>query len=143
MPYTFSLEAVLRLRQHKQDAEERALAVLGAHRQQVEATLGRVRDQMLQWTEHRARETGRAGTGAAQLESYARLALLREAEAQLTAQLQEVQRRCLERQAVLLAAQRAQETLSELKRGQHDGWKAVRQRREQRHLEDLFLGRPR
>ncbi len=141
MPHAFPLEAVLRLRKHKEDAEERALAALAAHRQQVETTLGRVRQQMRQWTEDHAREKGSAGTGATQQGSYARLAALRDAERQLEEQLADLRRRSLEQQSAYLAARRARETLTELKQNQQDSWNTAEQRREQRRLEDLFLGR--
>jgi flagellar export protein FliJ len=141
MSEAFTLEAVLRLRQHKEDIEERALAELGTQRQQVQSMLDRVRQQKQLWTEDRSGEKGLAGTGATQQSTYARLALLHEAEKQLQEQQQDLQKRIYTRQAAYLAARHAREMLTELKRSQSESRRLLVERREQRRLEDLFLGR--
>ena len=121
--------------------KRRALATLGAQRQQAEATLLRVRQQMRQWTDERARMAGVLGNGATQLGSYARLQVLREAEQQIEAQLEELRRSVAERRAAYLEARRARETLTELKQTQQEASDAETAKREQRRLEDLVLGR--
>lgn len=141
MARAFTLETVLRLRQHKEEAEERALAALGNQRQRVEATLARVHQELRQWTEERVREVGSASTGTAQHSSFARLNALKNAQMQLEAQLKSLEEQRLEQQATYLSARSAREMLSELKRQQRNATCATEQRREQRQLEDLMLGR--
>lgn len=141
MADAFSLAAVLRLRQHKEDMEERVLLSLAAHRQQVDTTLARVRRQLLLWAEDRNREVGHVGSGNMQQGSYAKLALLREAEQQLLQQLADLQKRSAEQQVVYLDARRAREVLSSLEEAQHTEHELAQDRREQRRLEDLLLGR--
>lgn len=141
MAHRFSLEAVLKLRQHREEAEERVLAALGAQRQQVEATLGRVREQMRQWTEDRARQTGVLENGAAQQASYARLLVLRDAEGQLERQLEDVRERASAQRLVYLHARSGREPLTELKQTQQAAAEAEARRQEQKRAEDLFLGR--
>lgn len=141
MPGAFSLEAVLRLRQHTEEAEERTLLALTTHRQQVEATLGRVRQQKLLWAEDRRREVGCLAPGSTQQGVYARLALLHEAERQLQVQMADLQKRSAEQQAIYLAARSAREILSSLQTTQQNQAQQRQERREQRRLEDLLLGR--
>lgn len=141
MPHAFSLDALLQLRQHKEDAEERQLLSLATHRQQVEATLGRVRQQLLLWQEERQREIGSVGRGSTQQGTYARLGLLRHAEEQLMEQQRELQQRSRERQASYLAARRDREVLSNLKQSHREGLQRDLARQEQLRLEDLLLGR--
>lgn len=141
MPEGFSLKTVLQIRQHREDTEERALAALSAQRHQTEATLLRVRQQMLYWTEERARGSGSLGSGALQQASYARLQSLREGERHLEKQLTNLCRQLAEQQGAYLEARRARETLTELKAAQDNALVAQTTKREQRRLEDLWLGR--
>lgn len=141
MAYIFSLQAVLHLRRHKEAAEERALAALASHRQQLEATLGRVHQQISQWTEDRTREAGFVGTGLTQHQSYARLAVLQDAEKQLQQQKIDIQQRYAEQQERYFAMRSARETLTELEKGQRTAWEQACSRLEQRRVDDLVLGR--
>lgn len=141
MAHIFSLESVLRLRKHKEDAEQRALGALGAQRQQVETMLGRVQHELRQWTDERSREVGRAGSGVTQHSTYARLSLLRETRTQLEHQLKSIETLRREQQTKYLAARSGREMLTELKQQQQAASEAAEDRREQRQLEDLLLGR--
>lgn len=141
MSHAFPLEALLRLRQHKEDAEARALAALEAQRQQLEATLGRVRQQLQQWTDDRSREAGGLQSAMQQQSSYARLALLRDAEGELEKQQKLLAASISEQQGLFLAARRDRKMLAELKQRQLLAWKTAEQKKEQQQLEDLFLSR--
>lgn len=141
MPESFSLDVVLRLRQHREDTEERALAALHTQCHQTEATLLRVRQEMLYWTEQCARASGSLGSGASQHASYARLQFLRETEQHLQQQLMDLRRQAAEHQCAFLEARHARETLTELRSAQQNALTAQAERREQRRIEDLWLGR--
>jgi flagellar export protein FliJ len=141
MPRPFSLEALLRIRQHREDAEEQALTSINTHRLRIEETLFRLQQELRHWTDDRIRDAGQSKTGAFQAMDYVRLNVLRDATVQLEGQLEDVVVRWKERQATYLAARSARETLSELKKAEKDASDLQQQRREQRRLEDLFLAR--
>jgi flagellar export protein FliJ len=141
MANRFPLGAVLRIRQHKEETEERALLALHLQRQQVETTLGRVREQLSLWDEDRQREVGSTTMAATRQSSYARLALLREAELQLLTQLRDLRERSAKQQESYLCARRNREVLTDLEQHQRQAWLKELDRREQHRVEDLFLGR--
>lgn len=141
MANTFPLETVLRVRQYNEDAQARALARLGMERQQLEAMLVRVQTEVQQWGTDRTRDAGSVGTGTTQHSTYARLHLLRSTEKQLLEQLASVDVRLREQRSRFLAARSNREMLTELKRQDQITRESAMQRREQRQLEELLLGR--
>lgn len=137
----FALESVLRVRTHLEKVEEAALAELTRQKQQVAATLARVQRELSQWTEGRMQEAGRSTPGASQHSAYARLLTLRQAREQLLAQQHALEAQWQEQMQRYLAAHRAKETLTQLKKTHLQGMRDALQRREQRQADDLFLSR--
>ena len=141
MRNVFPLETVLRVRQHNEDTQARALAGLGIERQQLDSMLARVRKELQQWASDRHRDIGSVATGTVQHSMYARLSLLKSTEEQVLAQLASLEIRRLELQSRFLAARSGREMLTELKQQKQAMHALADQRREQRQLEDLLLGR--
>lgn len=141
MPRTFPLAAVLALREQKEQAEERALMAIGADIQQVQLALSRVRQELAQSAALRAREIETVRSGAQHQANYARHKVLYDAQADLLGQIQQLELRRRDQQAVYLAAKAAREMLTELEKQGRAAWNLEEQRRDQRRLDDLFTAR--
>ena len=141
MRNVFPLETVLRVRPHNEDTQARALAGLGIERQKLDSMLARVRKELQQWASARYRDIGSVATGTVQHSMYARLSLLKSTEEQVLAQLASLEIRRRELQSRFLAARSGREMLTELKQQKQAMHALADQRREQRQLEDLLLGR--
>ena len=138
MPRTFSLAAVLALRQQKEEAEERALTAVTLQMGQVQATLRRLQQEIDQINEARAREVNSVDSGAQTRANYAKCQVLREAEQELREQLKALESDRQEQQARYLRARCDREALVELRDQREEAWQAEVRTREQKILDDLF-----
>ena len=141
MPRRFPLAAVLAIRQQKEAAEERALLAINTQIQQVQAALGRVRQELTQSAALRAREIETVRNGAQLQSNYARHNVLADAQTELVGQIQALELRRLEQQTVYLAAKAGREMLTELRQEAQTAWEIDEQKRDQRRLDDLFTAR--
>lgn len=141
MPFRFPLQALLHLRQsleHQQELRLRAANQQVARvRHALEQLEGRIRQTQTVYSQYLA-----GGTTSAEL------AFLQTAEGLLHAQRQEVEQELLrcqhvrdQQERVFRQARRERETFESLRDEQLRNYKREQARREQRHLDDLFLMR--
>ncbi len=141
MPPPFSLAAVLALRQQKEEAEERALAAMAKQKEELQASLQRLADELTQAAATRAQEVHLVRSAAQHQAAYARYKLLYDAQAELHAQRHALEVRQREQRALHLAARTAREMLSALRSQQAAAWEKQQQVREGKRLDDLFAAR--
>lgn len=141
MPRTFTLAAVLALRQQKEEAEERALAAISAQVQQIRSALERVAQETTRHAQERAREVHSLLAAAHHQASHAQLLLLRRAQAEWNEQLDAAERLRHEQQARYVEARSQREMLSELQQQQRAAWEDELSDREQKRLDDQFASR--
>ena len=137
----FSLQAVLTVRQQKEQAEERALAALSARMQPVRATLARVSEELTRHASMRRCENDTLRLAAEHQAAAARWRALREAEAELHKQLLALEQQRLEQQTRYLTARRDREMLTDLQQQQMVAWAAADAAQERKQTDDLFLSR--
>lgn len=141
MPPHFTLSAVLRVRERKQEQEERTLADLGMQRRNLTETLRRVDEQLAQWTGKREQEIGSVCNAATQQASYAYYKALSEGRVQLLEQLRLLETRWQEQRRLYLAARSDRQMLAQLKEQQRIEWEIDCERRDTRVISDLFAAR--
>lgn len=137
----FPLIAVLRLREQKEQAEERALLVISADLQQIRDALTRVEQEMKRFGDVRQQLT----QGVIRAAQHQMLALqwrsLLEADAQLRSRLQSLETSRAAQQQCLLVARRNREMLSELSKQHHHRAEEEANRTERKRIDDFFSAR--
>ncbi len=141
MPHTFTLAAVLAVRQQKEEAEERALAAIALQVQQIQLALDRLEREITQHAEVRAREVHTLLPAAHHQASHARFTMLRAAQGELRDQMEAAETLRKEQQARYRVARSNREMLTELDQQQRAAWETELKTREQKQLDDIFSAR--
>jgi flagellar export protein FliJ len=139
MPFRFSLQAVLRLRQNIEHQQELRLRAANQQVSQMQYSIMQVQARQQELRDSQTRELG-AGTTAAEirfgLQCDAQLILYkRELERQLL-RLQQIRD---QQREIFQQVRRMRETLESVRDGKLRDYKKEVLRREQRELDDLFL----
>ncbi len=141
MARPFPLTPVLRLREQKEQAEERALVAINADLQQVRAALARVEQEMARFGAVRQEITREVITAAHHQMLALQWRSLQEAHAQLKVRLQSLEKSRAEQQQSFLLAKRQRETLSELRQQYKDRVEEKAEQSERKRIDDLFSSR--
>lgn len=141
MPRRFPLSAVLTVRQHKEDAEERALRTLAAGIAEVHAAVSRIDRELVNHRSARASEIAAVHSAAHHLAVQNRWRVLQDARASLLSELQQLEQKKREQMARYLLARSDREMLTELRTKQREAWHAEIEDRELKRVADLFAAR--
>ena len=141
MARPFPLTPVLRLREQKEEAEERALIAINADLQQVRVALARVEGEMARFGAVRQEITRAVITAAHHQMLALQWRSLQEAHAQLRVRMQSLVKSRAEQQQSFIFAKRQRETLSELRQQYKDRIEKEAEQSERKRIDDLFSSR--
>ena len=141
MAVPFPLTPVLRLREQKEENEERLLIAINADLQQVRAAIARVEQETARFGSVREQMTREVLSAAHHQMLALQWRSLQEAHAQLRTRLHFLEKSRAKQQESLLIARRERETLSELFARYKEGLKEEAEKLDRKRLDDLFSAR--
>ena len=141
MAQRFPLQAVLKVRQQKEEAEERVLTAIHAELQALRAGLLRLEQQLVQVQQARDAELQQVLTAAHHQTLATYWTSLRQRREELLQGVHTVELRRAEQMRTYLNARGARELLTELRDDHTGAWERQREMRDRKRADDLFLSR--